>query len=156
MNYEPLPLEITQNGGHHYRQVWRDDYAAVYEQRNPFGAFLGYEAIAIKRQEPCRVFGRHYPAKELYPCSEDWGKLAISTSDLDRAMDAAREYSKRAEQSLKTRQKAADSSRIHHGRRGKARATPLIRLSHKATEPELIHEPSSKQRFAGLQNGCGK
>ena len=47
MNYEPLPIEITQNGGHHYRQKWRDDYAAVYEQQNPFGAFLGYEAIAI-------------------------------------------------------------------------------------------------------------
>ena len=125
MNYEPLPLEITQNGGHHYCQVWRDDYAAVYEQRNPFGAFVGYEAIAIKRQEPCRVFGRHYPAKELYPCSEDWGKLAISTSDLDRAMAGAREYSKRAEQNLKTRQKAADNSRIHHGRRGEARAATL-------------------------------
>jgi hypothetical protein len=145
MNYEPVPIEITQNGGHHYRQKWRDEHAAVYEQRNPFGAFLGYEAIAIKRQEPCRVFGREYPAKEIYPCSEDWGKLAISTSDLDRAMDAALEYSKRAKQSLKTRQKAADSSRIHHGRRGKARVTPLTRLSHKATKPELIHVPFSKQ-----------
>ena len=70
MSYEPLPLEITQNGGHHYSQIWRDDYAAVYEQRNPFGAFLGYEVIAVKRQEPCRVFGRQYPAKEIYPCSE--------------------------------------------------------------------------------------
>jgi len=109
MSYEPLPIEVTQNGGHHYRQKWRDDYAAVYEQRNPFGAFLGYEAIAIKRQEADCVFGRQYPAKEIYPCSEDWGKLAISTSDLDRAMGAAREYSKRAKQSLKTRQKAADS-----------------------------------------------
>jgi hypothetical protein len=125
MSYEPLPLEITQNGGHHYHQKWRDDYAAVYEQRNAFGAFLGYEAIAIKRQEPCRVFGRRYPAKELYPCSEDWGKLAISTSDLDRAMDAAKEYSKRAKQSLKTRQKGADSSRIRQGRRGKAGAATL-------------------------------
>ena len=122
MNYEPLPLEITQNGRHHYRQVWRDDYAAVYEQRNALGAFLGYEAIVIKRQEQCRVFGRHYPAKELYPCSEDWGKLAISTSDLDRAMDAAREFSRR--ESLKTRQKAADSSRIRQGRRVKGPSRP--------------------------------
>ena len=156
MNYEPMPLEVTQNGGHRYRQIWRDDYAAVYEQRNAFGAFVGYEAIAIKRQEAGRVFEKHYPAKEIYPCPEDWGKLAISTSDLDRAMDAAREFSKRAEQSLKTRQKAAVSSRIHHGRRGKARATPLTRLSHKATKPELIHDPSPKQQFAGLQNACGK
>ena len=122
MNYEPLPLEITQSGGHHYRQKWRDEHAAVYEQRNPFGAFVGYEAIAIKRQAACRVFGRQYPAKEIYPCSEDWGKLAISTSDLDRAMDAAREFSRR--ESLKTRQKAADSSRIRQGRRVKGPSRP--------------------------------
>jgi hypothetical protein len=156
MSYEPLPLEITQNGGHHYRQKWRDDYAAVYEQRNAFGAFLGYEAIAIKRQEADRVFGRDYPAKEIYPCSEDFGKLATSTSHIDRAMDAAREYSKRAKQSLKTRQKAADSSRIRQGRQGKARTAISRQGYHKATKPELIHEPSSKQQFAGLKNGCGK
>ena len=104
MKFELLPIEITQNGGHHYRQIWRDDYAAIYEQRNAFGAFLGYEAIGIKRAEACHAFGKDYPARELYPCSEDWGKLAISTSDLDRAMDAAREFSNRLKQSQKTRQ----------------------------------------------------
>jgi hypothetical protein len=124
MNYEPLPIEITQNGGHHYRQVWRDDYAAVYEQRNPFGAFLGYEAIAIKREEPCHAFGKDYPARELYPCSEDWGKLAISVSDLDRAMDSAKEYSERAKQSQKTRQNGSSGSLRHQQKRG--RRTPCL------------------------------
>ena len=104
IQYEPLSIQITQNGGHHYRQVWRDDYAAVYEQRNRFGAFLGYEAIAIKRADACHVFGKDYPSRELYPCSEDWGRLAISTSDLDRAMDSAKHFSQRAEQSRKARQ----------------------------------------------------
>jgi hypothetical protein len=103
-HYEPLPINITQNGGHHYSQVWRDDYAAVYEQRNGFGAFLGYEAIAIKRADPCHVFGKDYPSRELYPCSEDWGRLAISTSDLNRAMEAAKHFSQRAKQSRKARQ----------------------------------------------------
>ena len=28
-DYEPLPIKITQKGGHDYREVWRDDYAAV-------------------------------------------------------------------------------------------------------------------------------
>jgi len=116
--YQPLAIEIVQNGGHHYRQVWRDDHAAVYEQRNPFGAFIGYEAIAIKRQKACRVFGRQYAAKEIYPCSEDWGKLAISVSNLDRAMEAAMEFSKRRKKRLlETPQKGADSSRIAQGRR---------------------------------------
>jgi len=107
MNYEPLPIEITQNGGHHYRQVWRDVYAAVYEQQNAFGAFLGYEAIAIKRAGPCHAFGKDYPARELYPCNEDWGKLAISVSDLDRAMDAAKEFSHRAKKREGTHDKGS-------------------------------------------------
>ena len=104
MSYAPLPIEITQNGGNHYRQIWRDDHAAVYEQRNAFAAFLGYEAIAVKRAEPCHAFGKDYPARELYPCSEDWGTRAISVSDLDRAMDAAKHLSKRVKHSQKTRQ----------------------------------------------------
>lgn len=140
--YEPLPIEITQNGGHHYRQIWRDEHAAVYEQRNPFGAFIGYEAIAIKWQKPCRVFGRLYPAKEIYPCSEDWGKLAISTSDLDRAMDAAREYSRR--QGLKARQKGADRSRIGQGRRVKGPAPTPTKVKHQVNEPEPIRKLSSE------------
>jgi hypothetical protein len=125
VKYQPLPIEITQNGGHHYRQLWRDDYAAVYEQRNAFGAFLGYEAIAIKRQEACRAFGRQYPAKELYPCSEDWGRLAVSVSDLDRAMDAAREFSRRAAKRQNTHLKGSDSSRIRQGRRGSQQGATL-------------------------------
>jgi hypothetical protein len=127
---------MTQNGGHRYRQIWRGDFAAVYEQRNAFKTFLGYEVIAVKRQEAGRVFGRQYPAKEIYPCSEDWGKLAISTSDLDRAMDAARELSSR--ESLNTHQKCADSSRRRQGSLGKARAASLTRLNHKITKPEPI------------------
>jgi hypothetical protein len=139
--YQPLAIEIVQNGGHHYRQIWRDDHAAVYEQRNPFGAFIGYEAIAIKRQEPCRVFGRQYPAKEIYPCSEHWGKLAISVSDFDRAMDAAREFSKRREKRLlETAQKGADSSRIAQGRAAAGDAATADTAKHKVNEPKPIHE----------------
>jgi hypothetical protein len=115
MSYEPLPIEITQNGGHHYRQIWRDEHAAVYEQPNAFGALLGYEAIAIKRQEACRAFGRQYQAKELYPCSEDWGKLAVSVSDVDRAMDAAREFSSTAARRQSTHLKGPDSSQLSAG-----------------------------------------
>jgi hypothetical protein len=110
MSYARLPIEITQNGGHHYRQIWRDEHAAIYEQRNAFGAFLGYEAIAIKRAEPCHAFGKDYPARELYPCSEDWGALAISTVDLERARDGAQEYSKRLKHSKKTRQNGSKVS----------------------------------------------
>ncbi len=110
MSPEPLTTEITQNGGHHYRQVWRDNYAAIYEQRNAFGAFIGYEAIAIKIRPACHAFGKDYPPRELYPCNEDWGKFAVSVSDLDRAKDAAEDYSRRAKQREKARQNGSNAS----------------------------------------------
>jgi hypothetical protein len=69
-------------------------------------------------------------------------------------MDAAREFSRR--ESLKTRRKAADSSRIHHGRRVKGPSRSRTRVKRKANKPESIHELCSKQQFAGVQNGCGK
>jgi hypothetical protein len=100
MKYRKLPIDITQNGGHHYKQVWRDEHAAVYEQYGAFGQFIGYEAIAVKKTEAGNIMGRDYPARETYPNSEDWGTYAISVSDLDRAMEAAKAFSKRQQESL--------------------------------------------------------
>jgi hypothetical protein len=77
MNYEPLPIEITQNGGHRYKQLGRNVDTAVYEQRGHYGQLLGYEVIRIKKQKAAEMFGRKYPAKEIYPCSEDWGDTGI-------------------------------------------------------------------------------
>ena len=87
------------------------------------------------------MFGKQYPAKELYPCSEDWGKLAISVSDLDRAMDAAKEFSKRREKRLlDPPQKGADSSRIAQGRRAASDVGTADTAKHKVDEPKPIHE----------------
>ena len=49
MNYEPLTIEITQNGRHQYRQKWCNDHAAVYEQRNPS------EPLFLTRPSPRRA-----------------------------------------------------------------------------------------------------
>jgi hypothetical protein len=151
MNYGPLAVEITQNGGHHYRQIWRDEQAAVYEQRNAFGTLVGYEAITIKRQEPCRVFGKMYPAKEIYPCSEDWGKLAVSASDLERAMTVAQELSKIAKQDLKGRQKGPSRSRIGQGRPAKGQVAMGVPANHKVSQPKPVLEVSSEVRPAAGQ-----
>jgi hypothetical protein len=139
MSYEALPVEITQNGGHHYRQVWRDGYSAVYEQRSAVGTFLGYEVITIKRQGACRVFGRLYPPKEIYPCSEDWGKLAVSVSDLGRAIIVARELSKKAKQRLKAHHKGPCRSRIGQGRPAKVRPVWEDWRSTKSTNLDLSY-----------------
>ena len=112
--YQKLPLELTQNGGHRYVQVWRDDHAPVYEQHNAI-RLIGYEAITIKKQEAKSVFGKDYPAKELYPCSEDWGTLAFTTNSLEKAIGYAQSLSKRVETAC---QKAISSARIRPPRTG--------------------------------------
>jgi hypothetical protein len=91
MKYQPIAIEITQNGGHYYRQVWRTESHAIYEQRSRAGTFLGYEAITIKRQEAGEMFGRKLEAKELYPVSEDWGTLGKTVNTLEEAHRAITE-----------------------------------------------------------------
>jgi len=61
------------------------------------------------------MFGKDYPAKELYPCSEDWGTLAFTTNSLEKAMAYAQSLSKRVETA---RQKAISSTRIRQRRTG--------------------------------------
>lgn len=87
MNYVQLPRDLTQNGSHRYHQIWRDDNAAVYEQFGQSDKLIGYEIFVIKKQPACRMFDKDYPAKELYPNSEEWGNLAWSRNDRDEALE---------------------------------------------------------------------
>jgi len=96
LKYLPLAIEITQNGGHHYHQVWRDEHAAVYEQKGALRTVIGYEAITIKKRPEEMKFGKLCPAREIYPCSEDWGTIAVTRRDLESAIEAAKGLSKRA------------------------------------------------------------
>jgi hypothetical protein len=118
--YEPLPIELTMNGGHHYSQVWRNADAAVYEQRGHYQQLLGYEAIAIKRQEATTMFGRSYPSKELYPNSEDWGRLAVTKDSIEAAKDAAIKLAENHQKAI-----SSVSVRQRRTRKGGA-ATPLL------------------------------
>ena len=93
---QPLAIDIVQNGGHHYRQVWRDEHAAVYEQKGDRRIVIGYEAITIKKRPEEMKFGKVCPARELYPCAEDWGKIAVTRRTLESAIEAAKLFSTRA------------------------------------------------------------
>jgi hypothetical protein len=122
MNYEPLPVEITQNGGHRYKQLGRNVDTAVYEQHGHHGQLLGYEVIRIKKQKATEMFGRKYPAKEVYPCSEDWGTLAFTVNTLERADEVARSLSKSPRKAISSpciAQRSAISSIHGSGQREK-------------------------------------
>lgn len=118
MKYQPLAVDIVQNGGHHYHQAWRDKDCAVYEQRGHYNQLLGYEAIVIKRQEAQFMFGKWYEAKELYPTSEDWGSLAVTKNDFGEAKEAALQLAKR---SIAARGGKKDGPRTVRGGSGQRR-----------------------------------
>jgi len=60
--------------------VKREEKKAIYLRSDGY-----YEAFKIKIQEACEIFGREYPKKELYPCNESFGDIAICTSLLKQA-----------------------------------------------------------------------
>ena len=70
-SYTPLRKEFRRDG-FTYRQIARENDAAIYEQtwngnRNPS---VCYEVIHIRRREGFQIGGRFVEAAEVYPNSE--------------------------------------------------------------------------------------
>jgi hypothetical protein len=88
----PLPLEIGHSD-HKCVQAWRDETHAVYKHFGAYGQFIGWEAIKIKKAKAAVIFGKSYPAREVYPGNEDFGTYALSVGaqyDLDYAIEKAK------------------------------------------------------------------
>lgn len=62
------------------KQVKRDGRVAMYKIQEPYG----YEVIVIRERPDHDAFGKHFPAAESYPSSEEWGTYGWSykTEDL--------------------------------------------------------------------------
>jgi hypothetical protein len=91
-NYRPLPKKFGYSD-HTLEQAWRDDNHAVYRHFGAVGQFIGWEAIRIKKVEPKTIFGRSYPAREVYPSTKDFGRYALSVGGqygLGHAIEKAR------------------------------------------------------------------
>jgi len=73
----PLPLEVGHSD-HKCQQVWRDNTHAVYQHFGSHGQFIGWEAILITVAPAARIFGKDYPAREVYPSNEGFGRYALS------------------------------------------------------------------------------
>jgi hypothetical protein len=73
----PLPLEVGHSD-HKCQQVWRDNTHSVYQHFGSHGQFIGWEAILIKVAPAARLFGKDYPAREVYPSNEGFGRYALS------------------------------------------------------------------------------
>jgi hypothetical protein len=73
-SYKPLPIRFRRDG-FDYRQIAREQDAAIYEQRwsGRSNASVCYEVIRVRRREGFQIDGRFVEAAEVYPNSEAWG-----------------------------------------------------------------------------------
>jgi len=90
--YKPLPTQFRHDG-FDYRQIARERYAAIYEQRWGSGAdsSLCYEVIRVRRREGFQIGARLVKAAEVYPALESWGTDGFTFTDKDDAFGKLRE-----------------------------------------------------------------
>ena len=91
-SYKPL-LTRFQRDGFDYRQIARENDAAIYEQRwsgccNPS---VCYEVIRIRRRESFHIGARFVEPAEAYPNSKAWGVDGLTFTDKKAAFAKLRE-----------------------------------------------------------------
>jgi len=114
---EKLPLEINK-GAFIYRQNIRKGKYAIYEQilkrvdcpmpgEPKKNVLIAYEVIRIKRQKAQEIFGKSYPAKEIYPKSSDWELYGWTFKDRRSALSKFKDLT-RASDSGQNRKNTGD------------------------------------------------
>jgi hypothetical protein len=89
---KPLATEFRHNG-FTFRQIAREDNAAIYEQtwngsQNPS---VAYEVIRIRRHDGFHIGERFVEPAEVYPNSEAWGTDGFTITDRDAAFAKMRQ-----------------------------------------------------------------
>jgi len=92
MNGRKLPLSF-QKYGYTFHQVERTKNAAIYRQVSDRKT-SGYEVIKIRIAKESTFKGKHYPEREVYPSTAQWGKLGWSIKTYERAEEKYLEISK--------------------------------------------------------------
>jgi hypothetical protein len=92
-----LPKEFRRDD-FTYRQIARENGAAIYEQRWTGCAepSVCYEVIRIRRREGFQIGGRIVEPGEVYPNSEAWGVDGFTLTDKEEAF--AKLHALRSEQ----------------------------------------------------------
>jgi len=89
---KPLPIRFRRDG-FQYRQIAREEDAAIYEQTwsgcsNPSAC---YEVIRIRRREGFQIGARFVEPAEVYPNSQAWSVDGFTLTDKDAAFAKLRE-----------------------------------------------------------------
>lgn len=78
-------LNADKRGDNTFKQIKRNEYAAIYQRFNMEGKPLEFEVFAIKVAGGTEIFGRYYDKYEQYPGAAAFGRTAWSTNSIQRA-----------------------------------------------------------------------
>jgi hypothetical protein len=87
-----LSNEIKTNG-FVYIQEHRNNKFAIYSQWVG-NEIIAYELIKIRNRNDRELFGKHYPASEVYPDSKSWGQEGWTFKNYSNAVKRFNDYSK--------------------------------------------------------------
>jgi hypothetical protein len=74
--------------GWHFRQIAREGMVAIYHRQKRIGGNVEHwEVIRIHIERPTEINGVHYPERENYPRSEEWGQDGFTCHTLERARE---------------------------------------------------------------------
>ena len=90
--YKPLPIRFRKNE-FNYRQIMRDNNAAIYERTWSGGPdpSISYEVIRIRRRKGFQIKGRFVEPAEVYPNCEAWGADGFTLTAKDAAFAKLKE-----------------------------------------------------------------
>ena len=85
--YRPLSKEFRR-GGHEYRQIIREEDAAIYEERWTGCAepSVCYEVIRIRRRDGFQIGEKFIEPYEIYPNSDAWGVDGFTFANRNKAL----------------------------------------------------------------------
>ena len=70
--------QYARKGKYALYELWlKDEHIACRAKADPpeGDVVIGYEVIIIRRKKACEIMGTEYPAKEIYPSPEEWGRF---------------------------------------------------------------------------------
>ncbi len=75
----PHPTDFSANG-FRFTQVAREGPIALFRRCKPGGAGH-FELVRLREVEASEIYGRDYPAREVYPGNEKWGTDGFTVMD---------------------------------------------------------------------------
>jgi hypothetical protein len=82
--FRPIPTEFNHDGYSHVL-VERSGRGAIFSKRRPLGRTRSYEIVRLENRGAENIGGKEYPAREVYPRSEQWGITAWTCLSLQAA-----------------------------------------------------------------------